>query len=188
MVARRTDGPGLPEPSHRILYMSEQVSFRPLTASPLRRVAGGSSRALARRGRTEADWLRSRRGRADLAVFHEFAPPPYGGGNQFLLALVGELGRRGLAVELNRLSGGTPALPLQLLQLRLRAAEAVRARRRAHGASRRRADRRLSRLRRRHRPADRRDQPRARRRDDPAVALQPRQASRARARRCAIPS
>jgi glycosyltransferase involved in cell wall biosynthesis len=89
--------------------MSEQVFFRPLTASPLRRVARGPFRALARRARTEADWLRSRRGRADLAVFHEFAPPPYGGGNQFLLALVGELRRRGLVVELNRLSGETPA-------------------------------------------------------------------------------
>ena len=66
-------------------------------------------RTLARRGRTEVDWLRSRRGRADLAVFHEFAPPPYGGGNQFLLALVRALRSRGLAVEVNRLSGGTPA-------------------------------------------------------------------------------
>ncbi len=66
-------------------------------------------RALARRGGTEADWLRSRRERADLAVFHEFRPPPYGGGNQFLLALVRELERRQLAVEVNRLSGGTPA-------------------------------------------------------------------------------
>jgi glycosyltransferase involved in cell wall biosynthesis len=64
---------------------------------------------LARRGRTEADWLRSRGDRADLAVFHEFAPPPYGGGNQFLLALVAEFERRGLAVEANRLSGGTRA-------------------------------------------------------------------------------
>src|SRR6266516_4663555 len=66
-------------------------------------------RALVRRGRTEADWLRSRRDRADLAVFHKFHAPPYGGGNQFLLALVGELERRGLHVETNRLSGGTPA-------------------------------------------------------------------------------
>ena len=81
-----------------------------MKASALRRVAGGSSRALARRARTEADWLCSRRGRADLAVFHQFAPPPYGGGNQFLLALVGEFRRRGLVVELNRLSGATPAL------------------------------------------------------------------------------
>jgi glycosyltransferase involved in cell wall biosynthesis len=67
-------------------------------------------RAIAKRGRTEADWLRSRRASADLAVFHEFAPPPYGGGNQFLLALVRELRGRGLEVEANRLSGGTPAL------------------------------------------------------------------------------
>jgi glycosyltransferase involved in cell wall biosynthesis len=65
-------------------------------------------RAIGRRSRTEADWLRSRRARADLAVFHEFKPPPYGGGNQFLLALVRELEGRGLAVEANRLSGGTP--------------------------------------------------------------------------------
>jgi glycosyltransferase involved in cell wall biosynthesis len=42
--------------------------------------------------------------RADVAVFHEFAPPPAGGGNQFLRALVGELERRGLRVERNRLS------------------------------------------------------------------------------------
>jgi glycosyltransferase involved in cell wall biosynthesis len=66
-------------------------------------------RALARRGRTEADWLRTRRGAADLAIFHEFKPPPYGGGNQFLLALVREFESRGLHVEANRLSGGTPA-------------------------------------------------------------------------------
>ena len=62
-----------------------------------------------RRATTELDWLGSRRARADLAVFHEFHAPPYGGGNQFLLALVQELRRRGLSVELNRLSGGTPA-------------------------------------------------------------------------------
>ena len=71
--------------------------------------AAGSARALARRGRTEADWLRTRRRAADLAIFHEFRPPPYGGGNQFLLALVRELEGRGLRVEVNRLSGGTPA-------------------------------------------------------------------------------
>jgi glycosyltransferase involved in cell wall biosynthesis len=64
---------------------------------------------VARRARAEADWLRTRRGRADVAVFHEFAPPPYGGGNQFLLALVRELRGRGLSVEVNRLSGETPA-------------------------------------------------------------------------------
>jgi len=74
----------------------------------LRRLAR-AVRPIARRGRTEADWLRSRWDRADVAVFHQFRPPPYGGGNQFLVALVGELERRALAVEVNRLSGGTPA-------------------------------------------------------------------------------
>jgi len=44
-----------------------------------------------------------------VAVFHEFHRPPYGGGNQFLLALVGELERRGLTVETNLISGSTPA-------------------------------------------------------------------------------
>lgn len=62
---------------------------------------------LLRRGKTEIEWIRSRRAGADLAVFHEFHAPPYGGGNQFLLALAGELERRGLSVETNRLSGGT---------------------------------------------------------------------------------
>jgi glycosyltransferase involved in cell wall biosynthesis len=62
-----------------------------------------------RRARTEVGWLASRRGRADLALFHELAPAPAGGGHQFLRALVGELRRRGLDVELNRLSAGTSA-------------------------------------------------------------------------------
>ena len=66
-------------------------------------------RAVMQPVRTEVDRFRARRRRADVAVFHEFHDPPYGGGNQFLLALVGELGRRGLSVEINRLSGGTPA-------------------------------------------------------------------------------
>ena len=57
----------------------------------------------------EADRLGSLRDRADLAVFHEFEPPPAGGGHQFLRALVGELERRDLAVEHDRISGGTRA-------------------------------------------------------------------------------
>jgi glycosyltransferase involved in cell wall biosynthesis len=75
--------------------------------APLR-TAAQPLRALAARGRTEADWLRTRRGSADLAIFHEFRPPPYGGGNQFLLALVRELEGRVLRVEINQVSGGTP--------------------------------------------------------------------------------
>src|SRR6476661_5816409 len=66
-------------------------------------------RVLLRRAETERDVRRSRRARRDVAVFHEFHAPPYGGGNQFLLALRRELARRGLAVEVNRLSGGTPS-------------------------------------------------------------------------------
>src|SRR5215467_11286696 len=64
---------------------------------------------LRRRAGTEAAVATRRLRRADLAVFHDFAPPPAGGGNQFLRALVGELERRGLRVERNRLSAGTPA-------------------------------------------------------------------------------
>ena len=63
--------------------------------------------AVARELGTEVDLLKSRDGRADLALFHEFAPPPTGGGHQFLRALLGELERRGLTVELNRISRGT---------------------------------------------------------------------------------
>src|SRR6266540_3259016 len=75
----------------------------------LLRRASRPIRPIARQARTEVDRLRSRRDRADLAVFHEFRPPPYGGGNQFLLALVREIEGRSLTVELNQLSGGTPA-------------------------------------------------------------------------------
>jgi glycosyltransferase involved in cell wall biosynthesis len=47
--------------------------------------------------------------RADLAIFHEFEPPPGGGGHQFLRALCGALERRGLRVENNRISATTSA-------------------------------------------------------------------------------
>jgi glycosyltransferase involved in cell wall biosynthesis len=66
-------------------------------------------KVLLSRAATERDYRRSRRARRDLAIFHEFHLPPYGGGNQFLLALRRELARRGVAVEVNRVSGGTPA-------------------------------------------------------------------------------
>jgi len=66
-------------------------------------------KTLLRRAATERDRVTTRRARSDVSVFHEFHRPPYGGGNQFLLALVGELERRGLSVEKNQLSGGTPA-------------------------------------------------------------------------------
>jgi glycosyltransferase involved in cell wall biosynthesis len=78
----------------------------------LRRVARGArriARGARRRVGLEAGWLGSRHGRADLALFHEFAPPPAGGGHQFLRALTRELAGRGLELELNRISGATPA-------------------------------------------------------------------------------
>jgi glycosyltransferase involved in cell wall biosynthesis len=65
-------------------------------------------RRVLRRVRTEAAWLGSLRGRADFALFHEFEPPPTGGGHQFLRALLGELSGRGVDVEVNRVSGETP--------------------------------------------------------------------------------
>ena len=57
---------------------------------------------------TERDLRASRVGSADVAIFHEYAPPPSGGGHQFVRALTGELARRGLEVEENRISGRTP--------------------------------------------------------------------------------
>jgi glycosyltransferase involved in cell wall biosynthesis len=69
----------------------------------------GFVNVLLRAGQTEVDRARSRSARSDVAVFHEFHAPPYGGGNQFLLALIGEWRRRGLAVEVNRVSGHTPS-------------------------------------------------------------------------------
>jgi glycosyltransferase involved in cell wall biosynthesis len=73
------------------------------------RAARRQGRRVAARLDTEIDHLRTRRGRADLALFHEFAPSPSGGGHQFLRALVRELESRRLAVESNRISAGTPA-------------------------------------------------------------------------------
>ncbi len=73
-------------------------------------------------------------------------------------------------------------VPPQLVQLRLPPPSPIRARRRALRASRRRADRDVSRLRRRNRRANRRAQRLSRRRDDRAVAVQPGRASGARDR------
>jgi glycosyltransferase involved in cell wall biosynthesis len=73
------------------------------------RAARRTARGIARRAETEVDRLRTRRGRADLSLFHEFAPSPSGGGHQFLRALTSELGGRGVHIELNRVSGKTPA-------------------------------------------------------------------------------
>jgi glycosyltransferase involved in cell wall biosynthesis len=46
---------------------------------------------------------------SEVAIIHEFHRPPYGGGNQFLLALRGELERRGYEVGANRVGRRTRA-------------------------------------------------------------------------------
>ena len=84
-----------------------------MNAGRLPRAALARSRRLTRHVgaalRTERDLARTRDGRADLALFHEFVPAPSGGGHQFLRALAGELRSRGLEIEENRISAGTPA-------------------------------------------------------------------------------
>ncbi len=47
--------------------------------------------------------------RADLAIFHEFVPPPAGGANQTLGAILAEMRRRGVRVEVGRISHSTRA-------------------------------------------------------------------------------
>jgi glycosyltransferase involved in cell wall biosynthesis len=76
--------------------------------SRLRRALRPAKRVLWRL-EVERDARRSRTRGADLAVFHEFAAPPAGGGHQTLRAILGECERRGLRVELNTLSGRTRA-------------------------------------------------------------------------------
>ncbi|MGH3129110.1 MAG: glycosyltransferase family 4 protein [Gaiellaceae bacterium] len=68
-----------------------------------------AARISVQRVRTELEWLRSRRAGADLALFHEFSPPPGGGGHQFLRALTRELSGREIVVEHDCISGKTPA-------------------------------------------------------------------------------
>ena len=71
------------------------------------RAAVVHGRRLLRPVRTYVDWLSTRHGGADLSVFHEYMPPPSGGGHQFVQALSRELERRGLVLERNRISRGT---------------------------------------------------------------------------------
>ncbi|MDX6513971.1 MAG: hypothetical protein QOE36_3475, partial [Gaiellaceae bacterium] len=47
--------------------------------------------------------------RPDVTILHRFRPPPYGGSNQFLLALKGELERRGLRVSSSAIARRTRA-------------------------------------------------------------------------------
>jgi glycosyltransferase involved in cell wall biosynthesis len=53
--------------------------------------------------------VRARFHPADVSIFHDFVPPPYGGGNQFLWGLRRELERRHWRVENNTVSPATRA-------------------------------------------------------------------------------
>ena len=70
-------------------------------------------KGIARRAGCRAAWLAARAAapfrHCDVSIFHEFAPPPAGGGHQFLRALKREWERRGFRVEVNSISGSTKA-------------------------------------------------------------------------------
>jgi glycosyltransferase involved in cell wall biosynthesis len=76
-------------------------ALRPMTV-PVKRAAW--------RINLERDALRSRRREADLAVFHDFRPAPAGGGSQTLGAVVGEMRRRGVRVELGTIPSSSRAV------------------------------------------------------------------------------
>jgi glycosyltransferase involved in cell wall biosynthesis len=58
--------------------------------------------------RRDASAARTRH--AELALFHDFAPAPAGGGHQTLRAVLGEMKRRGLGVEIGAASRATRAV------------------------------------------------------------------------------
>lgn len=75
----------------------------------IRRLVGGRPavqwlRRAQRHLQTSSALWQSRTHAADVAIFHEFAPPPAGGGHQFLRALWQEFAQRGLQVENNTIS------------------------------------------------------------------------------------
>jgi len=77
---------------------------------PARRVwrllRGGAMEAT-RRGGIEWDRLAAQFRQSDISIFHEFAPPPAGGGHQFLRALRKDWESRGLRLENNTISRTT---------------------------------------------------------------------------------
>jgi len=76
-------------------------ALRPVT-SPVKRAVW--------RLNVERDARKSRRRAADLALFHEFRPSPAGGGSQTLRAVMGELERRGVRVEIGTISPSSRAV------------------------------------------------------------------------------
>lgn len=80
----------------------------------IKRIVGGSTpvqwlRRAQRQAQTSVALWQSRSQAADVAIFHEFAPPPAGGGHQFLRGLWQEFAQRGWRVENNTISPVTQA-------------------------------------------------------------------------------
>lgn len=108
----------------------------PPVAGAVRRVlrpVGRPVRQIVWRAGVERDSRRSRRTRPDLAVFHEFHAAPAGGGSQTLRAVLGEMERRGVMVELHTISPTARAclfnsfnFDFERLQLLARRADGVR--------------------------------------------------------------
>lgn len=70
--------------------------------------------------------LRARAGGCPVAVFHDFVPPPVGGGHQFMRALVAELRRQGVGVEINAVGRDTRAVLFNSFNFRPRLLRACR--------------------------------------------------------------
>jgi glycosyltransferase involved in cell wall biosynthesis len=73
--------------------------------------------------RIERDAMLARARGVDVALFHEFAPPPSGGGNQTLRAVTAEIERRGLRVGKNTVTPTTRAVLLNSFNFDLRRLE-----------------------------------------------------------------
>jgi len=100
-------------PLFRDLY-GELERITPHTAAPCRAVKPpGRVRRLLRRV------IPLRRARMRVCLWHKFYPPPYGGGNQFMLALRKSLMRKGVRVAENRVGSGIGAYLLNSIQFDL---------------------------------------------------------------------
>ncbi len=90
----------------------DTVGPPPFTRDPLRRVLKPVTRPVKRAWwwfAVERDARLARFRSADLAVFHEFVPPPAGGAHQMLRAILAEMARRGVRIELHKISATTRA-------------------------------------------------------------------------------
>ncbi|MGQ0765581.1 MAG: glycosyltransferase [Gemmatimonadota bacterium] len=80
-------------PARRPVYRWLRTSFRRARA----------------RSRIELDRIIASLAPADVSFFHEFVPPPAGGGHQFMRALARELRSRGVSVAANAIGSDTTA-------------------------------------------------------------------------------